>query len=161
MKRRIVLSILLLLAVSAVATIVLLHLHREAWAAHGEAPLLWDVAYVLMEGSIPFAVAQYVAVAAAFALAWVLWLSPFRLLRNICIAWGITWLPVAFIATGDVTASSDGPFNFPESMFVAPIFAFFCMAELGFALLFRVFQAPRCKANPLAERMKKRKIEAS
>jgi hypothetical protein len=107
-----------------------------------------------MEGLIPFAVAQYVAVAGAFALAWVLWSSKWRLVRNILIMWGITWLPVAIISTGDVTASSGGPFNFPMSMFAAPLFAFFCLVELGAALLFRAFRSTRGKVNPTAERRK-------
>jgi hypothetical protein len=107
-----------------------------------------------MEGLIPFAVAQYVAVAGAFALAWVLWSSKWRLVRNILIVWGITWLPVVFVSTKDVCASSGGPFNFPMSMFAAPLFAFFCLAELGAALLFRVFCPARGKVNPTAERRK-------
>ena len=107
-----------------------------------------------MEGHIPFAVAQYVAVAGAFALAWVLWSGKWQLFRNILIAWGITWLPVVFVSTKDVCASSGGPFNFPMSMFAAPLFAFFCLVELGAALLFRAFRSTRGKVNPTAERRK-------
>ncbi len=154
MIRRIVISFLLLTAVAIVATMGLLHLHREAWIEHGEEPLLWDWTYVLQDARIPVAVVQYAAVAGAFTLAWVLWNSRCSMLRNILIAWGITWLPVAIISTGDVTASSDGPFNFPMSMFAAPLFAFFCLAELGLALLFRAFRRSRCKVNPMAERIK-------
>ena len=90
MLRRIFISILLLILVAIVATIGLLHLHQNAWVEQGESPLLWDWIYVLLEGFIPFAMAQYVAVAGAFALAWVLWSGKWRLFRNILIAWGIT-----------------------------------------------------------------------
>ena len=154
MIRRIFISILLLILVAIAATIGLLHLHHNAWAAQGESPLLWDWMYALQEGLIPFAVAQYVAVAGAFALAWVLWTSKWRLLRNLLIAWGITWLPVVFVSTKDVCASSGGPFNFPMSVFAAPLFAFFCLAELGAALLFRAFQPSHCKVNPLTAQIK-------
>ena len=154
MIRRILISILMLILVATVATLGLLHLHYKAWAALGESPILWDWMYVLSEGLVPFAVAQYVAVAGAFALAWVLWDSKWPMLRNLLIAWGITWLPVAIISTGDVTASSGGPFNFPMSMFAAPLFAFFCLVELGVALLFRAFQPSQCKVNPLTAQIK-------
>ena len=154
MIRRILFSISLLLLVAIVATVGLLQLHHNAWIAQGESPVLWDWTYVLMEGLIPFAVAQYVSVAGAFALAWVLWSSKWRLVRNILIVWGITWLPVAIISTGDVTASSGGPFNFPMSMFAVPLFAFFCLVELGVALLFRAFRSTQGKVNPTAERRK-------
>ena len=154
MIRKTFISVLLLITVGIMAAIGHLFLHREAWVAHGEDLALWDWTYVLMEGPIPFAVAQYVAVAGAFALAWVLWSSKWRLIRNILIMWGITWLPVAIISTGDVTASSGGPFNFPMSMFAAPLFAFFCLVELGAALRFRAFRSTRGKVNPTAERRK-------
>ena len=154
MIRRILISISLLLLVAIGATMGLMQLHHNAWIAQGESPVLWDWTYVLMEGLIPFAVAQYVAAAGAFALAWVLWSSKWRLLRNTLIMWGITWLPVAIISTGDVTASSGGPFNFPMSMFAAPLFAFFCLVELGAALLFRAFRSTRGKVNPTAEQVK-------
>ena len=154
MIRKTFISFLLLTLVTIGASVGLLQLHHNAWVAQGESPVLWDWTYVLMEGLIPFAVAQYVAVAGAFALAWVLWSSKWRLLRNLLIAWGITWLPVAIISTGDVTASSGGPFNFPMSMFAAPLFAFFCLVELGAALLFRAFQPSHCKVNPLTAQIK-------
>lgn len=148
MIRRIFISILLLILVAIAATIGLLHLHHNAWAAQGESPLLWDWMYALQEGLIPFAVAQYVAVAGAFALAWLLGAGKWRLFRNILIAWGFTWLPVALISTGDVTASSGGPFNFPMSMFAIPFFAFICLVELGLALLIRAFRSSRGKTPP-------------
>ena len=148
MIRRIFISILLLILVAIAATIGLLHLHHNAWAAQGESPLLWDWMYALQEGLIPFAVAQYVAVAGAFALAWLLGADKWRLFRNILIAWGFTWLPVALISTGDVTASSGGPFNFPMSMFAIPFFAFICLVELGLALLIRAFRSSRGKTTP-------------
>ncbi len=154
MIRRIFISISLLLLVAIVATMWLLQLHHHSWVAQGESPVLWDWTYVLMEGLIPFAVAQYVAAAGAFALAWVLWTSKWRLIRNILIVWGITWLPVVFVSTKDVCASSGGPFNFPMSMFAAPLFAFFCLVELGAALLFRAFRSTWGKVNPTAERRK-------
>lgn len=148
MVRRIFISTLLLILVVIVATIGLLHLHHNAWVEQGESPGLWDWTCALLEGIIPFAVAQYIAVAGAFALAWVLWSSKWRMFRNILIAWGITWLPVVIIATGDVTVSSGGPFNVPGSMFAAPLFAFFCLVELGLVLLFRAFRTPRGKVSP-------------
>ncbi len=154
MIRKTFISFLLLTLVAIGASVGLLQLHHNAWIAQGESPVPWDWTYVLMEGLIPFAVAQYVAVAGAFALAWVLWNSKWPMLRNLLIAWGITWLPVAIISTGDVTASSGGPFNFPMSMFAAPLFAFFCLVELGAALLFRAFRSTRGKVNPTAEQVK-------
>ena len=154
MIRKTFISFLLLTLVAIGASVGLLQLHHNAWIAQGESPVLWDWTYVLMEGLIPFAVAQYVAVAGAFALAWVLWDSKWPMLRNLLIAWGITWLPVVVISTGDVTASSGGPFNFPMSMFAAPLFAFFCLVELGAALLFRAFRSTRGKVNPTAEQVK-------
>ena len=155
MIRRISLSILLLILVAIVATVELMQLHHNAWVAQGESPVLWDWTYVLMEGLIPFAVAQYVAVAGAFALAWVLWSGKWRLVRNILIVWGITWLPVVVLSTGDVTASSGGPFNFPMSMFAVPFFAFICLVELGGVLLFRAFRSTRGKVNPTAKQLTK------
>lgn len=154
MIRKTFVSFLLLTLVAFGASVGLMQLHHNAWVAQGESPGLWDWTYVLMEGLIPFAVAQYVAAAGAFALAWVLWSSKWRLLRNLLIAWGITWLPVVFVSTKDVCASSGGPFNFPMSMFAAPLFAFFCLVELGAALLFRAFCSTRGKVNPTAERRK-------
>ena len=135
-KRRIILSLLLLILVAVVATVGLLHLHHHAWVEQGEVPGLWDCMYALLEGLIPFSVAQYVAAAGAFALAWVLWLTKWRRFCYLLIAWGITWLPVAVISTGDITASSGGPFNFPMSMFATPFFGVLCLFELGLALLF-------------------------
>jgi hypothetical protein len=154
MIRKTFISILLLILVGIGSTMCLMQSHHDAWVAQGESPVLWDWTYVLMEGLIPFAVAQYVAAAGAFALAWVLWSSKWRLIRNILIVWGITWLPVVFVSTKDVCASSGGPFNFPMSMFAAPLFAFFCLVELGAALLFRAFRSTRGKVNPTAERRK-------
>ena len=151
MIRRGLISVLLLVTVAIVATVLLLHLHRVSWMEQGESPILWDWVYVLLESPILFAVAQYVAVAGAFALAWVLRLCEWRLLRRLLVAWGITWLPVAIVATGDVTASSSGPFNFPMSMFAVPIFAFFCLVELGVALLIRAISIHRSRVNPIAE----------
>ena len=115
------------------------------------APLGLDICF--MEGFIPFAMAQYVAVAGAFALAWVLWTGKWRLFRNILIAWGITWLPVVILSTGDVTASSGGPFNFPMSMFAVPFFAFICLVELGLALIFRAIRSSRGMVAPTVEQM--------
>lgn len=154
MIRRISCSILLLILVAIVATVGLLILHHDAWVGNGESPALWDWMYALLEGLIPFAVAQYVAVAGAFALAWVLWSSKWRLLRNLLIAWGITWLPVVIISTGDVTASSGGPFNFPTFMFAVPVFGILCLAELGVALLFQWRAAARGRLRFTDERMK-------
>lgn len=154
MIRKTFISVLLLITVGIMAAIGHLFLHREAWVAHGEDLALWDWTYTLMDGRIPIAVAQYVTAAGAFALAWVLWDSKWPMLRNLLIAWGITWLPVAIISTGDVTASSGGPFNFHMSMFVAPLFAFFCLIELGGALLFRAFQPSHCMVNPLTAQIK-------
>lgn len=151
MLRRGLISVLLLITVAIAATVLHLHLHRAAWMEQGESPILWDWVYAMMDGLIPFAVAQYVAIAGAFALAWVLRLCEWRLLRRLLVAWGITWLPVAIVATGDVTASSAGPFNFPMSMFAVPIFAFFCLVELGVALLIRAISIHRSKVNPIAE----------
>ena len=62
-------SFLLLTLVAIGASVGLMQLHHNAWIAQGESPVLWDWTYVLMEGLIPFAVAQYVAAAGAFALA--------------------------------------------------------------------------------------------
>ena len=67
------------------------------------------------------------------------------MLRKLLIAWGITWLPVALISSGDVTASSGGPFNFPMSMYAAPLFAILCLVELGIAILIRSIQRARCR----------------
>lgn len=149
MLRRGLISVLLLVTVAIAATVLHLHLHRAAWMEQGESTILWDWVYAMMDGLIPFAVAQYVAIAGAFALAWVLRLCEWRLLRRLLVAWGITWLPVAIVSTGDVTASSAGPFNFPMSMFAVPIFAFFCLVELGVALLIRAISIHRSKVNPI------------
>ena len=158
MIRKTFISFLLLTLVAIGASVGLLQLHHNAWVAQGESPVPWDWTYVLMEGLIPFAVAQYVAVAGAFALAWVLWSSKWRLVRNILIVWGITWLPVVFVSTKDVCASSGGPFNFPMSMFAAPLFAFICLVELGIALLFHMFRSTQDKVNPTEKRMKNQSI---
>ena len=145
MTRRSIISILLLILVAISATSLHLILHRNAWVEQGESPLLWDWTYALMEDLIPLAVAQYTAVAGAFALAWVLWHSKWHMLRRLLIAWGITWLPVALISSGDVTASSGGPFNFPMSMYAAPLFAILCLVELGIAILIWSIQRARCR----------------
>ena len=155
MLRRGLISVLLIVTVAIATTVLHLHLHRAAWMEQGESPVLWDWVYAMRAGLIPFAVAQYVAIAGAFALAWVLRLSEWRLLRRLLVAWGITWLPVAIVSTGDVTASSAGPFNFPMSMFAVPIFAFFCLGELGVALLIRAISIHRSKVNPIAEDLKR------
>lgn len=143
MIRRSFFSTLLLILVGLAATVLHLELDRESWVAQGESPHLWDWTEALLNSHILLAVAQYVAVAGAFALALVLWHSKWRMLRNLLIAWGITWLPVALISTGDVTASSGGPFNFPMSIFAAPIFALICLVELGIAILIRGFRHSR------------------
>ena len=145
MTRRSLISILLLILVAISATSLHLILHRNAWVEQGESPLLWDWTHALMEDLIPLAVAQYTAVAGAFVLAWVLWHSKWHMLRRLLIAWGITWLPVALISSGDVTASSGGPFNFPMSMYAAPLFAILCLVELGIAILIRSIQRARCR----------------
>ena len=67
--RKTCISFLLLTLVAIGASVGLLQLHHNAWIAQGESPVPWDWTYVLMEGLIPFAAAQYVAVAGAFALA--------------------------------------------------------------------------------------------
>lgn len=135
--RRFLLSLPLLAIVAMGSTALLLYLHREAWIAHGESAILWDWQYIILDGMLPFAVLQYVAAAGALAFAWVSWHCRWRPLRYILLAWGITWLPVVLIATGDVTASSAGPFNFPMSMFAVPLFALFCLVEAGLILLLR------------------------
>lgn len=154
MIRKTFISILLLILVGIGSTMCLMQSHHDAWVAQGESPGLWDWTYVLMEGLIPFAVAQYVAAAGAFTLAWVLWASKWRLFRNLLIVWGITWLPVVFVSSRDVSVSSGGPFNFPMSMFAAPLFAFICLVELGAALLFRAFRSTRGKVSPTEKRRK-------
>lgn len=153
MIRRLLISLLLLALVAAAATAIHLQLHRAAWTEQSESPILWDWTAAIAEGRLPFAVAQYMAIAGAFALAWVCRHRQWRMLRGILIAWGITWVPVALISSADVTASSAGPFNFPMSMFAAPIFGLFCIAELGFMLLFRAFRTPSTKTHPLAQRL--------
>lgn len=86
MLRRGLISVLLLVTVAIAATVLHLHLHRAAWMEQGESTILWDWVYAMMDGLIPFAVAQYVAIAGAFALAWVLRLSEWRLLRRLLVA---------------------------------------------------------------------------
>ncbi|MBR2126776.1 MAG: hypothetical protein IJ943_08585 [Akkermansia sp.] len=154
--RRFLLSLPLLLVVAVTATTLLLHLHQQAWIAHGESPGLWDWKYALLDVNLLFAVAQYIAAAAALTLAWISWDCRWRPLRYILLSWGITWLPVVAVATGDVTASTSGPFNFPMSMFAAPLFAFFCLAELGVILLFHAMHTRRSKVNPVAQQLAKR-----
>lgn len=143
--RRCCISALLLILVAVAATVMHLILHHNAWVEHGESPLLWDWAYILLNSPILFAVAQYAAVTCVFTLAWVLWHSKWRVLRNLLIAWGITWLPVAITSTGDVTVSTAGPFNFPMAMFAAPLFAFFCLQELCIAILIQTTQRSHCR----------------
>lgn len=154
--RRLLISLPLLLVVAVTATTLLLHLHQQAWIAHGESPSLWDWKYAILDVNLLFAVAQYLAAAGALTLAWISWDCRWRPLRYILLSWGITWLPVVAIATGDVTASTSGPFNFPMAMFAAPLFAFFGLAELGIILLFHGIRAPRNKDNPLAKQLAKR-----
>ncbi len=153
--RRFLFSLPLLAVVALSATALLLVLHRQAWLAHGESPLLWDWKEAVFDGSIPWAVVQYVAAAGALALARILWSFQWRPLRYILLAWGITWLPVALIATGDVMASSDGPFNFPMSMFAVPLFELFCLAEAGIIiLLHRYSMSWSPKVNLTAQKLK-------
>ncbi len=158
--RRFLLSLPLLLVVAVAATALLLYLHRESWIAHGELPGLWDWKYTLLDETLLFAVAQYLAVAGALALAWVSWNYRRRPLRYILLSWGITWLPVVAVATGDVTASASGPFNFPMFMFAVPIFAFFCLVELGIILLLSAMHTRRSKVNPVAQQLAKRAVDS-
>lgn len=156
--RRGSISALLLALVAIVATAAHLYLHREAWIAQGESATLWDWTDAMWHLRVPFAAAQYVAVVTAFALAWMIWNTQWRLFRNILIAWGITWLPMAITATDDVTASFGGPFNFPLCMFAAPIFAFFCVVELVIALIiYAAIIAHRCEAKPSAKQPEEQK----
>lgn len=154
--RRFLLSLPLLLVVTVSATALLLHLHQQAWIAQGESPTLWDWKYALLDVNLLCAVAQYLAAAGALTLAWVAWDCRWRPLRYILLSWGITWLPVVAVATGDVTASTSGPFNFPMAMFAAPIFAFFCLVELGVILLLSAMHTRRSKVNPVAQQLAKR-----
>lgn len=153
--RRLLISLPLLALVAAAATAAHLYLHRAAWIEHGESPILWVWTDAVADGRILFAAAQYVAVAAAFALSWASQHCKWRPQRYLLMAWGFTWLPVALIASGDVTASDAGPFNFPMSMFAAPIFGLFCLVELGITLLFSALRTPRRKVNPVAEALAK------
>ena len=158
--RRFLLSLPLLLVVAVTATTLLLLLHQQAWIAHGESPSLWDWKYALLDVNRLFAVAQYIAAAGALTLAWVAWDCRWRPLRYILLSWGITWLPVVAVATGDVTASTSGPFNFPMAMFAAPIFAFFCLVELGIILLLSAMHTRRSKVNPVAQQLAKRAVDS-
>lgn len=153
MKQRLAIYVLLLVLVTIIATIVHLYLDRCAWIEHGEEPLLWDWQEAIFNGRIAWAVTQYIAVTNAFALAWLCRNSKSRMTRYLLLAWGTTWLPVALISTADVTASSAGPFNFPMSIYVMPIFALFCIAEAVLLLLFRFLITPGRKNNPLAEQI--------
>ena len=159
MIRRILISLLLLATVAAAATAIHLHLHRAAWTEQSESPILWDWTAAIFEGQLPFAVAQYTAIAGAFALAWVCRHSQWRVVRRILIAWGITWVPVALISSADVTASSAGPFNFPMSMFAAPIFGLFCIAEAVFILLLNSVRPASSKISPLSQILKRKSKE--
>ncbi len=153
--RRFLISLPLLGVVAIASTALLLHLDREAWIASGVSPALWDWKYTMMDGNLLFAVAQYLAAAGALALAWISWNCRWRPQRYILLAWGLTWLPVVLIATGDVMASSAGPFNFPMSMFAAPLFAFFCLVEAGIIiLLHRYSMSWSPKVNLTAQKLK-------
>ncbi len=155
MKKRLGISFLLLVLVAIIATSVHLYLDRWAWSEHGESPLLWNWQAAVMDGRVPWAVAQYMAMAGAFALAWIGWDCKWRPQRYILITWGITWIPVALISSADVTASSAGPFNFPMSMFAAPLFGFFCLVELVFILFICAYSTHRAKTHPIAQMLSK------
>ena len=159
MKKRLGIPFLLLVLVAIIATSVHLYLDRWAWSEHGESPLLWDWQAAVMDGRLPWAVAQYVAIAGAFALAWIGWDCKWRPQRYILLTWGITWIPVALISSADVTASSAGPFNFPMSMFAAPIFGLFCIAEAVFILLLNSVRPASSKISPLSQILKRKSKE--
>lgn len=156
--RRFLLSLPLLAVVALSATVLLLHLHRQAWLDHGEEALLWDWKEAVFNEHIPWAVVQYVAAAGALALARISWSFQWRPLRYILLAWGITWLPVALVATGDVTTSSAGPFNFPMSMFAVPLFGLFCLAEAGIILLIHAIHPSHSKDNPVAQQLCRKNV---
>ena len=151
-------SVLLLVLVGIVATGVHLYLYHEAWVEQGESVPLWDWSQAIWNLRVLIAAAQYVAVVTAFALAWMIWNTQWRLFRNILIAWGITWLPMLIIATDDVTSTFSSPFPVPLCMFAGPVFAFFCVVELVIALIiYAAIIAHRCEAKPSAKQPEEQK----
>lgn len=72
-------------------------------------PELWDWREALLNAQLWMAVAQYVAITTAFVLAWLVWHWPGHKLSYILLAWGMTWLPMAFVSRQIVRACRMDP----------------------------------------------------
>lgn len=92
-------------------------------------PELWDWREALLNAQLWMAMAQYVAITTAFVLAWLVWHWPGHKLSYILLAWGMTWLPMAFVSTSDCARLPYGSMNMPLSLFAFPFFALFCVME--------------------------------
>lgn len=90
---------------------------------------LWDWREALLNAQLWMAMAQYVAITTAFVLAWLVWHWPGHKLSYILLAWGMTWLPMAFVSTSDCARLPYGSMNMPLSLFAFPFFALFCVLE--------------------------------
>ena len=138
--RKLLIAVCLEAVVFALAMWLHVVINYASWC-QWESPALWDCTCALSDASLWIAVAQYMAVSTAFLLAWLVWNWPGHKLSYILLAWGITWLPMAWVATEDCARLPDGPIDLPLYLFASPFFAVFCVAE---ALLIGFFmKSPR------------------
>lgn len=133
----------------AAATVFHLYLDRLRWVMDEESAMLWDWTAAIRDTDVCLATVNDGVVLALFT-----GLLLFRKLRCpwaawLCGAWGVTWVFVALVCTGDLTRSVAGPMNIPWFVFVFPMCCLLCLLEGGVLLLLRAVDrnTPRARHN--------------
>lgn len=104
-------------------------IHWRVWVLSGARPEMWKWTEALFSPMLLFAVAQYMLVCSVFIAAWLLWRRCGHKVSYILSAWGITWIPLAYVATCDCEAMAPAAMSMPVSYFAFPFFVLFCIAE--------------------------------
>lgn len=126
--RKLLVAVIIEVIVLALALWLHMVIDYAVWCQM-ECSALWNWRESILNGQLWMAVAQYVAITTAFLMAWLVWHWPGHKLSYILLAWGMTWLPVAFVCTSDCARMPHGPMNMPLSLFAFPFFALFCVLE--------------------------------
>lgn len=136
-------------AAGAAATMFHLYLNRLRWVRDGESAMLWDWTAAIRDTDVCLATVNDGVVLVLFTglllfrrlcYPWAAWL---------CGAWGVTWVLVASVCTGDLTRSAAGPMNIPMVVFAFPMACLLCLLEAGVLLLMRAVDrnTPRARRN--------------
>ena len=139
-------SVAVCIEIMVFAVVLWLHLaiHWRVWVLSGARPEMWKWTEALFSPMLLFAVAQYMLVCSVFIAAWLLWRRCGHKVSYILSAWGITWIPLAYVATCDCEAMAPAAMSMPVSYFAFPFFVLFCIAEtLLIALCVRPTVHPR------------------